>query len=163
MFTNMQSENDLLFTLVYSVLSYLYVFTCSISVLVYNKTLGTVGSACGWASFRCPSKRCPSAIKVDRQKIRGLPAKNTNECFLREARETWNLWPIIPQRSKIKLYEYPINFAPVFTDPCLWLMDPDSDPDADPAIFIIDLQRKTNFKKSFFFSLYFLKVHLHNF
>jgi hypothetical protein len=47
MFTNMQSEKDLLFTLVYSVLSYFYVFTCSILVLVYNKTLGTVGSACG--------------------------------------------------------------------------------------------------------------------
>jgi hypothetical protein len=27
-------------------------------------------------------------------------------------------------------------------DPCLWLMDPDSDPDSDPdpTIFIIDLQ-----------------------
>ncbi len=31
-------------------------------------------------------------------------------------------------------------------------MDPDSDPEADPdpAIFVIDLQRKTNLKKKFF-------------
>ncbi len=39
---------------------------------------------------------------------------------------------------------------------CLWLMDPDSDP--DPAIF----QQKNNWKKSFS-DYYFLKVHLHRF
>ncbi len=45
-------------------------------------------------------------------------------------------------------------------DPCLWLMDPD----ADSAIFVIDLQnanKKLN-KKSFS-AYYFLKAHLHNF
>ncbi len=45
-------------------------------------------------------------------------------------------------------------------DPCLWLMDPDSDP--DPDIFVIDPQdaKKNNLKKSF--SAYnFLKGHCH--
>ncbi len=28
-------------------------------------------------------------------------------------------------------------------DPCLWLMDPDTDLDLDPAIFVIDLQEQT--------------------
>jgi hypothetical protein len=36
-------------------------------------------------------------------------------------------------------------------------MDPD--PDADPAIFVIDLQDV----KKFFFDNYFLKAHLHHF
>ncbi len=47
------------------------------------------------------------------------------------------------------------------TDPCLRLMDPDS----DPAIFVIDLQdasKKLIFNKIFPAS-YFLKVHLHHF
>ncbi len=46
-------------------------------------------------------------------------------------------------------------------DPCLWLMDPDSDP--DPAIFVIDLQdasKKLIFQHNFF-AYYFLKVHLY--
>jgi hypothetical protein len=44
-------------------------------------------------------------------------------------------------------------------------MDPDSDPDADPAIFVFDLPKmptKTNFFKSFF-AYYFMKVHVHHF
>jgi hypothetical protein len=44
-------------------------------------------------------------------------------------------------------------------------MDPDSDPDADPAIFVIDL-REANKKLIFFLKFsayYFLKVHLHQF
>ncbi len=48
-------------------------------------------------------------------------------------------------------------------DPCLWLKDPDADP--DPAIFVIDLQgakKKLIFLKKFS-AYYFLKVHLHNF
>jgi hypothetical protein len=47
-------------------------------------------------------------------------------------------------------------------DPCLLLMDPD--PDADPSIFIIDLQdaNKKLIKKSFSAD-YFLKVLLHHF
>ncbi len=48
-------------------------------------------------------------------------------------------------------------------DPCLWLMDPDSDP--DPSIFAIDLQDAS--KKLIFntiFSAYdFLKLHLYHF
>ncbi len=39
-------------------------------------------------------------------------------------------------------------------------MDPDSDPDADPAIFVSDLQ---DVNKNNFFAYYFLKVHLHHF
>ncbi len=36
-------------------------------------------------------------------------------------------------------------------DPCLLLMDPGSDADADPSIFIIDLQdAKTNVKLHYF-------------
>ncbi len=48
-------------------------------------------------------------------------------------------------------------------DPCLWLMDPDSDP--DPAIFVIDLQNayKKLFLKFIFSAYYFLKKHLHLF
>jgi hypothetical protein len=47
---------------------------------------------------------------------------------------------------------------------CLWPMDPDSDPNADPAIFLIDLKdaNKKQKKKSFF-AYYFFKVHLHHF
>jgi hypothetical protein len=48
-------------------------------------------------------------------------------------------------------------------DPCLWLKDPDSDP--DPAIFVIDLPKmptKNKFLNSFF-AYYFLKVHVHHF
>jgi hypothetical protein len=44
-------------------------------------------------------------------------------------------------------------------------MDPDSDPDADPAIFVTDLQ-EANKKQIFskiFSHYYFLKVHLHHF
>jgi len=39
------------------------------------------------------------------------------------------------------------------------------DPDADPAIFVIDLQdaNKTLIKKKSFSAFYFLKVHLHHF
>ncbi len=48
-------------------------------------------------------------------------------------------------------------------DPCLWQMDPDSDP--DPAIFVIDLQdaSKKLFFNTIFSACYFLKVHLHYF
>ncbi len=47
-------------------------------------------------------------------------------------------------------------------DPCLWLMDPDADPDS--AIFVIDLQdANKKLIKKFFFAYYFLKVHLHHF
>ncbi len=48
-------------------------------------------------------------------------------------------------------------------DPCLWLMDPDSDP--DPDIFVIDLPKmptKTSFFKTFL-AYYFLKIHVHHF
>jgi hypothetical protein len=48
-------------------------------------------------------------------------------------------------------------------DPCLWLLDPDADP--DPAIFVIVLQdanKKLNLKKSFS-AYYFLKVHFYHF
>jgi len=44
-------------------------------------------------------------------------------------------------------------------------MDPDSDADSDPAIFVIDLPKmpkNTNFLKSFI-SYYFLKAHVHHF
>jgi hypothetical protein len=42
-------------------------------------------------------------------------------------------------------------------------MDPDSDPDSDPAIVITDLQNaKKTFKKKIS-AYYFLKEHLHNF
>ncbi len=43
-------------------------------------------------------------------------------------------------------------------------MDPDSDGDPDPAIFVIDRQeaKKTNYLESFY-AYYFLKVHLHHF
>ncbi len=47
-------------------------------------------------------------------------------------------------------------------DPCLWLMDPDSDVDPDPAIFVIDLQsanKKLMFFKNRFSAYYFLKEH----
>ncbi len=46
-------------------------------------------------------------------------------------------------------------------DPCLWLMDPDS----DPSIFIIDLQdaNKNKFKKKSFSAYYFLRLLLHHF
>jgi hypothetical protein len=50
-------------------------------------------------------------------------------------------------------------------DPCLWLIDPDSDLDPDPAIFVIDLQ-DANKKQIFLKSLsayFFLKVYLHQF
>ncbi len=49
------------------------------------------------------------------------------------------------------------------SDPCFWLMDPDSDP--DPAIFVIDLQdaNKKQIFNTIFSAYYFLKVHLHNF
>jgi hypothetical protein len=39
----------------------------------------------------------------------------------------------------------------------LGLMDPDSDPNPNPAIFVSDLQDVN--KKLFFFAYYFLKVH----
>ncbi len=44
-------------------------------------------------------------------------------------------------------------------DPCLWLMDPESDP--DPVIFVIDLQdaNKKLIKKKSFCAYYFLKLH----
>jgi hypothetical protein len=44
-------------------------------------------------------------------------------------------------------------------------MEPDLDPDADPSIFIIDLQdaNKKLIKKNFFPAYYFLKVLLHHF
>jgi hypothetical protein len=47
-------------------------------------------------------------------------------------------------------------------DPCLWLMDPNADP--DPAIFVIVLQEanKNLFFKNSFSAYYFLKVHLHH-
>ena len=41
--------------------------------------------------------------------------------------------------------------------PCLWLMDPDSDP--DPSVFVIDLK----FFNTIFSAYDFLKLHLHNF
>ncbi len=54
---------------------------------------------------------------------------------------------------------------PGSADPCLRLMEPDSDP--DPAIFVIDLQdanKKLIFVKKLSFSAYyFMKVHLHHF
>jgi hypothetical protein len=44
-------------------------------------------------------------------------------------------------------------------------MDPDPDLDADPAIFVIDLQdaNKNLIKKKVFLVYYFLKIHLHHF
>jgi hypothetical protein len=44
-------------------------------------------------------------------------------------------------------------------------MDPDSNPDEDPSIFIIDLQdaKKKLIKKKVFSAYYFLKVLLHHF
>ncbi len=54
------------------------------------------------------------------------------------------------------------GYGPGSADPCLWPMDPDSDP--DPAIFVIDLQyasKKPNFSHNFA-AYYFLKVHLHH-
>ncbi len=39
-------------------------------------------------------------------------------------------------------------------------MDPDPDADPDPAIFVSDLQ---DINKKYFFTFYFLKVHLHHF
>jgi hypothetical protein len=47
-------------------------------------------------------------------------------------------------------------------DPYLGLMDPDSDPYPDPAIFVSDLQ-DINKKFKSFFAYYFLMVHLHHF
>ncbi len=46
------------------------------------------------------------------------------------------------------------------SDPCLLLMDPDSDP--DPAIFVIDLQdaSKKLIFNAIFYAYYFLKLHL---
>jgi hypothetical protein len=41
-------------------------------------------------------------------------------------------------------------------------MDPDSDADSDPAIFVSDLKDINN-KIFKYFAYYFLKVHLHNF
>jgi hypothetical protein len=45
-----------------------------------------------------------------------------------------------------------------YADPCLWLIDPDADP--DPAIFVIDLQSSLKKKIS---AYYFLKIHLYHF
>jgi hypothetical protein len=44
-------------------------------------------------------------------------------------------------------------------------MDPDSDQDPDPAIFVIDLQdaSKKQVFNTIFSAYYFLKVHLHHF
>ena len=50
-----------------------------------------------------------------------------------------------------------VTFLYGFWDPCLWPMDPAS----DPAIFVIDLQQAN--KKNCFSAYYFLKVHLHHF
>ncbi len=49
------------------------------------------------------------------------------------------------------------------SDPCFWLMDPDSDP--DPAIFVIYLQdaSKKLIFNTIFSAYYILKVHLHHF
>ncbi len=57
-------------------------------------------------------------------------------------------------------------------DPCLWLMDPVSDPDSDPdpgsGSFYFRhwpsrCQQKTNFLTQFFSAYDFLKLHLHHF
>ncbi len=48
-------------------------------------------------------------------------------------------------------------------DPCLWLMDPDSDPDT--SIFVIGLQdaSRTLIFNTILSAYYFLKLHLHHF
>ncbi len=50
-------------------------------------------------------------------------------------------------------------------DPCLWLMDPDSDPDSGSCYFRhwpSRCQQKTNFLTQFFLLITFFKVHLHH-
>ncbi len=51
------------------------------------------------------------------------------------------------------------------SDPCFWLMDPDSDPESGSCCFLhwpSRCQQKTIFNKKFS-AYYFLKVHLHHF